>query len=131
MGLKVFEGDKWGALTCTYSGMRTFEEEDGPVTIERKVWCYVLQCECGKEVVVPRWEFKGKRAVRDCGCGVAIQGGSMMVTVSVPRELQKRVLDMAVEDGVLVSHAWARLARWGLERREDEREQNGKKVRTA
>lgn len=112
----VFEGDKWGALTCTYAGKVEIVRDVNGTEVAVKTACYVLKCECGNEVRIPKAEFRGKRNMTDCGCGLGIKGGRMMQAISVPKELQRQISEAAIQERMLVSHMWTQLARWGLER---------------
>lgn len=94
---KIHEGDRWGRLVCVrvQSGKKTILFDGG--SEEVPYMAATLECECGKEVVVDRDEFKGKRAVRDCGCGLAGEDmGTTNRMVSMPVIMALQVREYAI-----------------------------------
>jgi hypothetical protein len=114
----IYQGDKWAALTCTYAGMREMEQDmGGGTSITGPVYCYVLQCECGSEpLVIPRSQFRGKRAIKDCGCGAALYGSSSMMSFTTPVGVRGMIAAIADHEKTNLSQAVTMLVRWGIER---------------
>lgn len=111
----LVEGEKWGALTCTYSGKLEVEiDEGGGSTWYGKVHSYVLKCSCGNEITIQREDFKGKQVVKDCGCGAAAGGAAVVVCISMPSELKLGLTKAAGKQGTSVSHLAATLISQGL-----------------
>ena len=123
-------GAAWGLLKCTHVGPFKIEEnEGGGITIERMVHCYVFECECGEKVRMPKSAFPGKRIMRDCGkCGGASRAAACVIAISVPQDLKLEIAELAAKEKCNVSYLWARLARWGLERWEEEHKHKSKTV---
>lgn len=123
------EGDKWGALTCTYVGpTEVKEDEGGGITTTRRVNVYQFQCECGGELVVPKTEFRGKRMIQDCGCGRADATRKMMVSLSMPIGLRGQVREIADTNGSTFSQTASMLLRWGVERWKGGQKEYGKEL---
>lgn len=60
-----------------------FDDAGSQDSVLRKV--YVLKCDCGMLRKIPIAFWPGKRAVQDCGCGIAAMNeGKTTVLVSMP-----------------------------------------------
>lgn len=96
---RMREGDKWGRLECTRlivsHEIETADDGAGGVYETGNSWDelkYELQCECGRVVVVRDQEFHGKRAMKDCGCGMGAKDGrSMSRAFTVPQVLSEQL----------------------------------------
>ena len=94
---RVKAGQVWARVKCLRVVDTTREREwegGGSETFSYKA--YVLQCECGKEFEVLDMEFKGKRATKDCGCGLSREDNThVVVTVTVPLPTHRLLKDYA------------------------------------
>jgi len=80
MKSQIKAGMQWGPMRVVKSEIVERDEELGPgVKMRWKDERFMLQCECGKTWWVWKKDWKGKRAVKDCGCGLAAQEGRRMM----------------------------------------------------
>jgi hypothetical protein len=109
VGPKV--GDKWGALECLHAGRIVQEkmsiDADGNEYVSDR-WTatgYQFKCACGTIFAVADREFKGRRQVRDCGCGSAgFSGENVVMAFSTNTGVQGHVKELARHDGQSVSY---------------------------
>lgn len=121
--LLVMQGDKWGALHCTYAGMREIEQTTGSTYIRGDVFVYELECECGNKLTIPRSVFRGKRVIRDCGkCASNTGGKAVGMSFTLPRNVAERLEAYASKTKVNRSQALAELVRLGLKQTENTEE---------
>lgn len=120
-------GDKWGALQCLSVG-RMVEQDmridaDGNEYAGQTQWYngYLLRCLCGSKFTVAVNKFRGKRLVRDCGCGRSgFRGEHCIVTFSTNSGVKGHVQDLAELDGASVSYIVNTALREYFERRNGE-----------
>lgn len=76
MRAEIEIGARFGSLkVLSINRNADVERYDGDgVTSTYSETVYEFACDCGKRVRVPAKDFKGKRAVRDCGCGMGYRG---------------------------------------------------------
>lgn len=124
-GHVVRPGDKWGALECIHSGRIVFGEtaldENGREYVANS-WTvngHTFRCACGKEFQVEAKKFRGKRLVRDCGCGRASKGERVIIAFSTDTWIQTRARDFAAMDQQTVSYIINTALREYFERREN------------
>lgn len=105
------EGERWGRLQCIKS-----EFVDRPVIVAdgieeiTKVVRYTIQCECGKKLKIWEHHFKGKRKMRDCGCGRSkLDVSPVRLNIYLPQRMFNRVKKYAFENGWDISEAVGQL----------------------
>lgn len=123
-GHVVRVGDKWGTLECTHSGRIVFGEkaldENGKEYIANS-WTvngHVFKCVCGNEVQIEAKKFRGKRVMKDCGCGRASKGNRIVIAFSTDTWMQQRLQDISNMDQQTVSYTINTALREYFERRE-------------
>ena len=62
-------GDRWAGITVLDCAQRKLTKTDRGVTETWMALFYKLRCECGKEWEIDSDEYRGRRTLRDCGCG--------------------------------------------------------------
>ncbi len=82
---------------------------------------YDLKCDCGKEFRVDHDDFRGKRKVKDCGCGIGNEDMIVFIGLSLPMRVRKLLTDYADEQEMKHSHAAIKVIEQGVAalRRED------------
>jgi len=86
-------GASWGHLRVIEEGSGKYVKEYGGGF--RESWddkYYMAVCGCGKEIRIWDCEWKGKRHLRDCGCGLSeLDGVTVLMTVTAPARLRKEI----------------------------------------
>lgn len=107
----ISEGERWGRLQCIKS-----EYVDRPVIVAdgveeiTKVVRYTIQCECKKKLKIWEHHFKGKRKMRDCGCGISTHDTApVRLNIYLPQRMFTRIKKYATENGWDISDAVGRL----------------------
>jgi hypothetical protein len=105
-------GTRWGRLTAV--GMiEAWKEMEYEKVKELQM---MLKCDCGKEITVWESEWKGKKRLRDCGCGLStLDGVSVIKCVSLPVGIWQKLKVYADQNGLTVSKAYADLILKGVE----------------
>jgi hypothetical protein len=111
-------GDTWGYVRVTDIRMETRHSHDGAVSARWGEKTIHLKCQCGKEFSLPYEKFPGRRALKDCGCGIAVDRVSEDLRTSqsiyIEMELLKEITRWAFKNGVSTSKAIVTLAKIGL-----------------
>ena len=73
---------------------------------------YQLKCECGKTWTVFEDKFKGRRKVRDCGCGIADEDDlRSALTLAIPLSVVKKLKGHARREELSMSRFVVNLIR--------------------
>lgn len=93
---RLREGERWGAVQFIgATAAKRTTVENGVASIKAQVR-YRFQCDCLTVFEVWDGEWKGKRLVKDCGCGRGLQkDATVMQGFSLPVSIVQR-LDAAV-----------------------------------
>ena len=93
----VKTGDKWGRVECIDIGqVARVQEFEGGGSDTTYFKAYTLRCECGNVIEVLVTEWLGKRATKDCGCGISSQDGvSVTMAISVPLSVREAIHQIA------------------------------------
>lgn len=86
----VREGSRWGRVQCIEAGEKERVQSGGGVSEVSHESYYLLACDCSPDKPWLVWvsEFQGKRAVRDCGCGIGLaRDQTVMLGVSMPKSM--------------------------------------------
>ena len=116
------DGARWNAVTAIETAMVnevTPGNSDGSVLDYANVKKHILKCDCGKLFEIAVKDCPGKRAVKDCGCGIgAVLGGEYKANLAVylPLSMIKEVDDYANHFKLKRMHAFNKLIECGLSR---------------
>jgi hypothetical protein len=105
---KLEVGLRWGRLEATSFGVedRDIEIRPGWVETYKDAVYYVLKCDCGNEVRIWERDWKGKRVLRDCGCGMSVLDGmNTTICVSMPARTYQEIKTYARKNSLTVSKA--------------------------
>ena len=84
-GMPIIENDRWASIRVV-SIEQTKGEETNPITgitVESQVSTFRLLCDCGGEMVYTNRNFPGRRAVRDCGCGMSYKNSDRRISITL------------------------------------------------
>ena len=108
-------GARWGHLEVIKEGVerKTKGLGDG-CTLTENATVYDARCTCGNVLRIWRDEWKGKKHLRDCGCGVSLDdGATVTMSVSVTLRLRRLIKKRAQEDRISMSRALRGLVELG------------------
>jgi hypothetical protein len=97
------KGDHWGRLQCIGLEQREIQETaldaSGRMYFTGMFDSYeeaILKCECGKVVKIRTSGFKGKKNMKDCGCGMGKHDGiTTVMTITMPYGFVERIRKLA------------------------------------
>lgn len=115
---KLSVGTKWSRMECIDIKLSKKELTDGDGAVFES-WDevqYTFLCECGKTVKMWQDAWPGKRAMKDCGCGLADEDlGSVMMAFTGPAQFKLNVRRYARTKGWSFSRAIVELVKAGLQ----------------
>ena len=94
---------------------RIIDDGDGTTRVFPKAEYWELQCDCGKKF--PFWadDWKGKKYIPDCGCGLhALDGAHTVIVLSAKTAFRVKMKNYALEHNITMSRAIVELALKGL-----------------
>ena len=115
---KLEIGLRWEHLEAISSGVRDHEIEIQPGWSEvyPDSQYFVLKCDCGNEIEVWGKDWKGKRALKDCGCGLsALDQVKAVKCISLPLVVWQKLKAYANKKGLTASKAISDLIMKGVE----------------
>ena len=108
MKAKLEVGLRWGRLEAVSSNVedREIEIQPGWSETHKDAEYFVLKCDCGNEIRIWKNEWKGKKALRDCGCGMAaLDGATTTLCVTMPIRTYQTLKGYAGRKGLTISKA--------------------------
>lgn len=115
---KLEAGTKWGRLECIKVEKREdgLKDPDGNIFAEFTFEVYTFQCECGKQFEMTEEAWPGKRAMKDCGCGMSDNdGANVFFNFTGPLAVREAVTAYKKAHGVSFSRACVELLQKGIE----------------
>lgn len=111
-------GTRFGRMQCTDIVQKDYYigESDNGVAVKYPDHAhYIFKCDCGTTVERAEITWKGKRAEKDCGCGLAFQDGmGRGVSCYMPMALITALYVYAKAKGININQAIILFVRKGL-----------------
>lgn len=100
-------GERWACLeVIKVDRLNEDAEPYGPSTGK----FYRLKCMCGNEFPLDKRDYRGKRLLKDCGCGInGREGSRVIMSLYVPLSTRERVFECATQMGYSTSIAAAEM----------------------
>lgn len=96
-------GGRWGRLLAVETGIAEHDLDEWQSLREEFM---LMRCDCGKEFKIWSSEWKGKRKMKDCGCGLsALDGLTVIKCISMPAGIWAKIKTCADQKGLTVSKA--------------------------
>lgn len=112
----MHKGNKWARLECLDIEKAEIELKFEGVIETRVVSAFKIRCDCGNVLLVEKLAFKGKRLMRDCGCGIGQEQGKVIVmSFSTKEGVRDRLIKLAGVHGASLSWTINELLRVGLD----------------
>lgn len=115
---KLEVGTKWGRLECVKIEKREdgVRDPDGNVFASFVFEMYTFKCECGKQFEMTEESWPGKRAMKDCGCGLSDNDGAhVFFNFTGPLAIREAVTVYKKKYEVSFSRACVELLQKGIE----------------
>jgi hypothetical protein len=94
---------------------RRIETGNGTGTEEDNVLYFKAICDCGREFRIWAEDWKGKKYVPDCGCGISLSDGESVVTmISASNSWRQSMKKYARDNNISLSRAIVELSHKGL-----------------
>lgn len=90
----MYKGERFGRVEVkeVLQDETWFRFDTHGFEIESSEAVYEFRCDCGKQWKEAVRDFKGKRAAKDCGCGIGYQvSASKLVTLLMPVDMLSKV----------------------------------------
>lgn len=115
---KLYPGARFYRIVFVEEGIKThkFKSESGAATYTRARRFYIFKCECGNTFEVWKDEWRGKRAMRDCGkCGLASRDGMFINQhIVMPIGMRAEIDLWRNEKGLNISAACVEILKMGM-----------------
>jgi len=117
MQVKLEVGLSWDHVKVygTGHGDRKIELGNGITEKYFNVLYWKLRCDCGKEFVIWDRDWRAKKYVKDCGCGMSLKDGeTVIMLVSAKSIVRQNIKRYAAANGLSLSRAIVELVNKGL-----------------
>lgn len=114
---KMETGTSWARLRCVKAEVVTIQIRDGdgrPFDSYDEAQ-YDFECDCGKKFSMSADVWPGKRKMKDCGCGISVDDGVIVVyNFTGPLHLRREIEKYQKSRGLSFSRACVEVMREGV-----------------
>jgi hypothetical protein len=115
---RVQPGDQWGALTVLDTYVEDVTTKRNGITDRVPTRFFEMQCKCGKRFPMAADMYRGKRKLRDCGCGAGEVEEARIKSTYLTISQLARVVKFQKEQDLTLSKAIGTLCLMALDQAE-------------